>query len=143
VTALLSQIRSLKLTDFKGNGEVAGKFLLQALFPNDEVMEQVPLIALMSQRFKGEMAEREGKETIDLAIFKKNGDNPIAVRFQGSEHNSYNRSKKDKVQRKMLEMSGVRVVDIWYYDAPHTFKDLINNHSRTEMKLAMQPYLYK
>lgn len=131
------------MADFKGKGEVAGKFLLQALFQQDTIMEQVPLIALMSQRFKGEMAEREGKETIDLAIFKKNGDNPIAVRFQGAEHNTYNRSKKDKIQRKMLEMSGVRVVDIWYYDAPHTFKDLINNHSRTEMKHAMEPYLNK
>jgi len=131
------------LTDFKGKGEVAGKFLLQQYFPNDEVMEQVPLIALMSQRFKGEMAEREGKETIDLAIFKKNGDNPIAVRFQGAEHNTYNRSKKDKVQKKMLEMSGVRVVDIWYYEAPMLFKDLVNNDSKKEIRKAMFDYIYR
>jgi len=131
------------LTDFKGKGEVAGKFLLQALFPNDEVMEQVPLIALMSQRFKGEMAEREAKETIDLAVFKKNGDNPIAIRFQGPEHNTYNRSSKDKIQRKMLEISGVRVVDIWYYDAPMLFKDLVNEDSRKELRKIMHRYLYK
>jgi len=132
----------LILTDFKGKGEVAGKFILESLFMNDKVMEQVPLMALMMQKYKGEMDDRELKETIDLAIFKANGDNPIAIRFQGPEHNTYDRSNKDKIQKKMLEISGVRVVDIWYYDAPVTFKDLVNNDSKKEMKKAMFNYLY-
>jgi len=116
-----------------GAGEITTKNILKTLYPTAVVHGQVPLKSLVRQQYISSLNERQQKETIDLVVEIK-GQSPIAVRVQDRHHLTGRISSLDKVQERELKLSGLKVVDIWYYEAPQTFKDKHDKISESEIK---------
>jgi len=116
-----------------GAGEIAVKNILKGLFPLCTIHSQVPLRTLVRQMYLSSLSERQQKETIDIVVERK-GESPIAIRVQDRHHMGGKMSSIDKIQERELTLSGLKVIDIWYYEAPQIFKDREGKESEHEIK---------
>jgi len=116
-----------------GSGEITIKNILKTFYPKATIYSQVPLFRLVRQQYISSLNERQKKETLDIVV-ELEGQTPIVVRVQDRHHLTGRISSLDKVQERELTLSGLKVVDIWYYDAPQTFKDKQNKISEAEIK---------
>jgi len=116
-----------------GSGEITTKNILKTFYPKATIYTQVPLFRLVRQQYISSLNDRQKKETLDIVI-EISGQSPIVVRLQDRHHMTGRISSLDKVQERELKLSGLRVVDIWYYDAPQTFKDKEGKESEMEIK---------
>lgn len=92
----------------------------------------MPFKDLLSQEFYEEgLSERQKKESVDIVIWALFG--CICVRVNGGDHTGILKSQRDTVQKKMLEWSGNKVVDVWFHDCPTVFKEQLNDDSRKEV----------
>ena len=93
---------------------------------------QVPFKDLLSQEFYEEgLSERQKKESVDIVIWALFG--CICVRVNGGDHTGILKSQRDTGQKKMLEWSGNKGVDVWCHDCPTVFKEQLNDDSRKEV----------
>ncbi len=102
---------------------------------NAYYLTQVPFKDLLSSEFYEDgLSERQKKESVDIVVWTLFG--AICVRVNGGDHTGVLKSQRDSVQKKMLEWSGHKVVDLWFYDCPTLFKEELNDESRREVKEA-------
>ena len=47
-------------------------------------------------------------------------------------------ASRDLVQKKMLEWNDCKVVDLWFYDCPVLWKEILNEKSIKEVKFALK-----
>ncbi|MEW6589378.1 MAG: hypothetical protein AB1299_09485 [Thermoproteota archaeon] len=127
-----------------GKGEKAAREILEILFPNRWIAVQRKAMEFYSANvLKEGLSERQEKETIDIAILpartfeKLDIKKAVIVRVQGQEHAGFHKQITDKRQRQDLEQSGARVVDLWYYECPTLFKDVVNYRSFLEVCSAL------
>ena len=124
-----------------GQGEKAYRVILDELFCETcTVSPQYPLGKLLKADYKKSMSDRQEKETIDFVVFRNNK-KPIAIRVQDKRHRSSRMSNIDNAQKKILELNGCAVVDLWYNECVEMFKDEVNVNSREEIKKYVKPYL--
>jgi len=116
-----------------GAGEIATKNILKGLFPLSTVHGQVPLRTLVRPVYISSLSERQQKETIDIVLERK-GEMPVAIRVQDKHHMGGKMGSIDKIQERELNLSGLKVIDIWYYEAPQTFKDRESKEAQSEIK---------
>ncbi len=116
-----------------GAGEIATKNILKGLFPTSAVHGQVPLRTLVRQQYISSLSDRQQKETIDIVV-ERNGEKPMAIRVQDRHHMGGKMSSIDKIQERELMLSGLKVIDIWYYEAPQLFKDRETKEAEHELK---------
>jgi hypothetical protein len=115
-----------------GKGEITTLFNLKKLFKNEKILIQFPFKDLMViEEFAGSLSERQEKETLDIVVFTPK---ITVIRVQGHDHKGVIKSARDTVQKKMLEWNGCRVVDVWHYDSPVTWKGIVNEDSLNELK---------
>lgn len=115
-----------------GAGEIATKNILKGLFPLGTVHGQVPLRTLVRQKYISSLSERQQKETIDI-VLERNNEKPIAIRVQDRHHMGGKMGSIDKIQERELTLIGLKVIDIWYYEAPQTFKDRESKEAQHEI----------
>lgn len=127
-----------------GKGERAAREILEILFPNRWIAVQRKAMEFYSpELLKEGLSERQEKETIDLAILpsrtfdKLDRKQVTIVRVQGPEHAGYHKQISDKRQKQDLENSGIKVVDLWYYECPTLFQDKVNYRSFLEVCSAL------
>ena len=116
-----------------GAGEIATKNILKGMFPTSTVHGQVPLRTLVRPIYISSLSERQQKETIDIVLERK-GEKPIAIRVQDRHHMGGKMGSIDKIQERELMLSGLKVIDIWYYEAPQIFKDRETKEAEHELK---------
>jgi hypothetical protein len=127
-----------------GKGERAAREILETLFPDKWIVVQRKAIEFyLPELLKEGLSERQQKETVDLAILpsrsfdKLDRKQTVIVRIQGEDHKGYHTQIRDKRQRKDLESSGIRVVDLWFYECPTLFQDKVNYRSFLEVCSAL------
>lgn len=127
-----------------GKGERAAREILEILFPTKWIAVQRKAKEFYSAEvLKEGLSERQELETIDLAIlptrsFEKLDRKQVTIiRVQGQEHAGSHKSQTDKRQRQDFEISGLKVVDLWYYECPNLFKDEVNYRSFLEVCSAL------
>lgn len=117
-----------------GRGERATLQILKKIFPpNSKFFIQYPLKKLLSKKYIEDISSRQDKETIDIVIM--DGTDKMAIRVQDERHRTHTYlSRMDENQRRLLEWSGVRVVDINEINCPTLFKDVVNSDSEEEIR---------
>jgi len=121
------------LGNFIGQGEKACRVILDEIFNGSStVSPQYPISKLFKGDYKKSMSDRQEKETVDFVVFRSNK-KPIVIRVQDKRHRSKYMSNIDKAQKKILELNGCTVVDLWYNECLELFKDEVNDKSRAEV----------
>lgn len=110
-----------------GNGEDNVFKYIKKHFSNCGVKRQVKLLDLIDYD-KDTISERCKRETIDILI-TKDGKPVIAIRVQDKHHNTKYMTNIDNRQKRQLEESGIKVVDVWYKDFYDTFNLKVYNTS--------------
>lgn len=123
-----------------GRGEVVAKQILHHMFPEAEIITQVPLYKLLTNEWRMELSERQQKETIDIVV-KRKFKKVLCVRIQDKHHNTERFYRIDAVQRHLLEESHCKVVDIPEVECPYLFKDRYNDKSFNELQYYLKSYL--
>lgn len=115
-----------------GRGERATRKILEMIYGSGaRVLIQCPLKNLLTQQYRTGLSPRQEKETIDIALFTDT--DTLAIRVQDRRHKHVYLSKIDKIQRRMLEWSGVKVIDVNEDNCPEVFKDFVNKKSFDEI----------
>jgi len=117
-----------------GRGERAALQILRKIYgENAKYFIQYPLKKLLTEKYAVGLSSRQEKETIDIVII--NGTDKVAVRVQDERHRTHTYlTKMDRNQRRLLEWSGVRVLDLHEIDCPFMFKDMVTDGSIYEVK---------
>ena len=124
------------MSHFIGKGERSALKIAKELIGEEaEYKTQYPFKNLMKGDYADTLSERQLKETLDIVIFQDLKE-IIVVRVQGGAHTGILKSSRDTVQKKMLEWNGCKVIDLWYYECPILWKEIINDASRFEVKSA-------
>ena len=124
--------------EFIGKGEITAVKLLQRHFGEDTVIKtQVKLTNMLDYDWRNEMSDRQKKETLDIVVMRKSG-RPLVVRVQDKHHTTPRMSHIDKSQEFSLLQCGCDVVDIWYYECPHIFKEQDCEESMMELLTTLQ-----
>jgi len=123
------------VVEFIGAGERATLKILREIFGNTaEYIIQYKFKDLLTPEY--DLSERQEKETLDIVV--KLPSKTIVVRVQDKHHTGAVTSIKDIVQRKTLEMCDICVVDIWFYECPKLWTDVLNDGSRNEVKTILK-----
>jgi len=133
----MEQVDSMEMI---GRGEVVAKKILRDMFPEAEILTQVPLYKLLTNDWRLELSERQQKETIDIVV-KRKFRKVLCVRIQDKHHFSERFYRIDATQRHLLEESHCEVVDIPENECPYLFKDRYNSKSMSELNYYLKPYL--
>jgi len=123
-----------------GKGEKTALKILKELMPNAKFSIQFPLRKLLKEEYDRTKSDRQAKETLDIMIFRKDRI-PLAIRVQDKHHKTRYMSNIDAVQKRLLILNGVNVVDLWYNECPILFQEELNDESRYEVKWFMSTYL--
>ena len=123
-----------------GRGELATRLILRKLIPNSNIRIQVPLVKLLSPELLKNHTERQGKETVDIVVYR-NEKNPLVVRIQDKRHRSKYMSNIDEQQKLSLELSGCNVADIPEGECPQLFKEKVNDQSINEVLKYISDYV--
>lgn len=127
--------------NFIGQGEKACRVILDELFVSKcTVSPQYSIGKLFKGDYKKTMSSRQEKETLDFVVFRENK-KPLVVRVQDRRHRTGRMSNIDKAQKKILELNGCAVVDLWYNECLELFKDNVNDKSRAEVFNEIESYL--
>ena len=92
----------------------------------------------MKGEFLGALTERQQKQTLDIVIFGVTKPFTLVIRVQGKNHTGEMTASRDLVQKKMLEWNDCKVVDLWFYDCPVLWKEILNEKSIKEVKFALK-----
>lgn len=107
-----------------GRGEKTVKKILEILFPNAYVGDQVKLSTLVPVS----KYWRQEKESADLALWRtmspETGKPDFVVRVQNEKGSI--RMNHESRQKAELEEKQIQVVDILWYECTETFKERIN-----------------
>jgi len=128
------------MTEFIGAGEKTALKILKELMPNARFTIQFPLRKLLKEEYDRTKSDRQAKETLDIVVFRKDRI-PLAVRVQDKHHTTQYMSNIDAVQKRLLILNGVNVIDLWYNECDELFQEKLNDKSRKEVKYFMNTYL--
>lgn len=124
------------MSHFIGKGEKSALEIVKEMVGAEaDYRTQYPFKNLMEGDYADTLSERQIKETLDIVIFQDSKET-IVVRVQGGDHTGILKSARDTVQKKMLEWNKCKVVDLWYYECPVLWKEIVNDASRFEVKTA-------
>ena len=123
---------------FIGKGEKTAVKVLKKIYPKEDIQIQVPFKNLMKGEFLGALTERQQKQTLDIVIFGVTKPFTLVIRVQGKNHTGEMTASRYLVQKKMLEWNDCKVVDLWFYDCPVLWKEILNEKSIKEVKFALK-----
>ncbi len=128
------------MTQMIGRGEKVAHILLEKIFPEATIHEQVHVGRLFNRDLRKELSSRQQKETVDLVVYRDNR-RPMVIRIQDKRHLSKYMSNVDNAQQTYLEWSNCDVVNVPEHECPILFKDKINSASEEELLKYIEPYM--
>lgn len=107
-------------------------------FPKKQgIYRQISLLDLLHKDYIQDLAEDHRKGSVDIVLVIKN--EIYAIRVQGDGHYGDLKSRKDALQKFMLQESGINVIDIWKHECKELFtKDKLTPRSATELLQSFQ-----
>ena len=96
------------------------------------IYRQISLLDLLHPNYIENLAQDHRRGSVDIVLVIKK--EIYAIRVQGDGHYGDIKSRKDALQKFMLQQSGINVIDIWKHECKELFtKDRLTQKSAIEI----------